>query len=115
MSRIIEEFENKQKKSRLPSFSVGDTVVVSKEIVEGKKKRIQKFEGLVIKMQNKSVRQTMVVRKLVDNVGVEKSFLVHSPLVKDIKVVNRGKVRRSRLYYLRDRIGKRATKVKSAK
>ena len=114
MSQIIEAIEKKEKKSNLPSISVGDTVIVSKEIVEGKKKRIQKFEGLVIKKQNSNIRATIVLRKFVDKIGVEKSFLIHSPLVKKIDVISKGKVRRAKLYYLRDRLGKSATKVKSA-
>ncbi len=115
MSQIIEKIEKDQMKKNLPSISVGDTVVVSKEIVEGEKKRIQKFQGLIIKMQNRYSKKTIVVRKFVDKIGVEKSFLIHSPLVKEIKVLKKGKVRRARLYYLRDRLGKKAITVKSAK
>ena len=113
MSVIIDEIEKKQLKSDIPSLSVGDTVVVSKLIVEGKKSRVQKFEGILIKKQNTGIRLSITVRKLVERVGVEKSFLVHSKLVPEIKVLKKGKVRRSKLYYLRDRQGKEATRIKS--
>lgn len=114
MNKLIVEFENKQMKNQWPVFAVGDTIVVSKEILEGKKKRIQKFQGLVIKMQNTRSRQTATVRKMVPGCGVEKTFLLQSPLIADIEVVRKGSVRRAKLYYLRDRIGKRATRVKAA-
>ena len=111
---VIEEIEKKMMKKDLPSVNVGDTVVISQEIVEGKKKRIQKFEGVVIKRQNTRQRTSVTLRKIVDKIGVEKSFMLYSPLVKNIEVTRKGKVRRARLFYLRDRVGKKATRVKAA-
>jgi large subunit ribosomal protein L19 len=115
MSLIIDKIEKQQMKKNTPAVSVGDTVVVSKEIIEGAKKRIQKFQGLVIKMQNRYAKKTIVVRKFVGKIGVEKSFLIHSPLVTNVEIIKKGKVRRAKLYYLRDRLGKKAVTVKSAK
>ena len=112
MKNIIEQIEKKQMTNRFDSYRVGDTVVVSKEIVEGEKRRIQKFEGLIIKVQNARSRQNITVRKIVGKVGVEKTFLVFSHLVKNIEVKQKGKVRRAKLFYLRERKGKRATRVK---
>ena len=109
----IDQLEKKAMKESLPSYSVGDTVVVSQQIVEGKKSRIQKYEGMVIKKKNAALRSSVTVRKLVDGSGVEKTFLVHSPLIKDIEVKKQGKVRRAKLYYIRERIGKKATTVKA--
>mgnify|MGYP000206043316 CR=1 FL=1 len=114
LSQYIHKLETEQMKSDLPTLNVGDTVEVSKEILEGKKKRIQKYEGLIIKKHGIRSRQSVTVRKISNGVGVEKTFLIHSPLVVDIKVKSRGKVRRSKLFYLRDRIGKKATRVKLA-
>ena len=114
MNKLIEEFEKGQMKNEWPAFSEGDTIVVSKEIVEGKKKRIQKYQGLVIKTQNTRSRKTVTVRKIVQGVGIEKTFLLQSPLVVNLEVVRKGSVRRSKLYYLRDRVGKSATRVKAA-
>ena len=98
----------------LPEINIGDTVVVSQEIVEGKKKRIQKFEGLVIKQQNNRNRTSVTLRKIVDKIGVEKSFKLYSPLIKNIEIKRRGKARRARLFYLRDRLGKSAIRTKAA-
>lgn len=112
MSKIIEEIEKKQMKETVPELNVGDTVRVSKMIVEGKKKRIQKFEGVVIKMQGHMSRLSFTVRKVIDRVGVEKSFLLHSSQVPEVEVLRRGKVRRAKLHYLRDRVGVKATRVK---
>ena len=108
---IIEEFEKKQMKRQVAHIREGDTVRVSKVIVEGKKKRTQRYEGVVVKMQSNLSKRTIFVRKVVDNIGVEKSFLLNSPLV-DVSVVSRGVVRRSRLFYLRDRIGSKARRIK---
>lgn len=112
MNQLIDKIEKDLCKNEVPDFNVGDTVAVSQKIVEGKKERIQKFQGLVIKKQHKFSRASLTVRKLVNNVGVEKTFLVHSPLVVKIERISEGKVRRAKLYYIRDRIGKKATKVK---
>ena len=95
----------------VPDFSAGDTLKVRVRVVEGNRKRIQLFEGVVIKRQGSGVRETFTVRKLSFGVGVERTFPLHSPIIDRIEVATRGDVRRAKLYYLRDRIGKRA-KVK---
>lgn len=111
MNDIIRELENEQIKKVVPEFKVGDTVRVSAKIVEGTKERIQVFEGVVLKRQNGGIRETFTVRRLSYGVGVEKTWPLHSPRVENIEVVRRGVVRRAKLFYLRDRIGK-AAKVK---
>ena len=111
MKDIIKSIEDAQLKPEVDSFRVGDTVRVSAKVVEGSRERIQVFEGTVIKRQNGSSRETFTVRKNSNGVGVEKTWPLHSPVVENIEVIRRGKVRRAKLYYLRDRIGKRA-KVK---
>lgn len=98
-------------KSETPKFSVGDTVKVSVNIREGERERIQMFEGTVIAKKGSGVAETFTVRRISYGVGVERVFPLHSPNVKDVQVVRYGKVRRSKLYYLRDRVGK-AAKVK---
>ncbi len=110
-SEIIKEIEAEQMKSDVDEFAVGDTVKVHAKIKEGNRERIQVFEGTVIKRQGGSNRETFAVRKTSNGVGVEKTWPLHSPTVTKIEVVRRGKVRRAKLYYLRDRVGKRA-KVK---
>ena len=113
MSQYIEEFEKKQMvENDYPTVGVGDTVIVHKEISEGKKTRIQRFQGLIIKKTGRFSRESITLRKIVDGIGVEKSFLLCSPLVKNIDVVSKGKGRRARLNYLRDRKGKAALRVK---
>ena len=107
----IREIEQKQLKAEIPNFGPGDTVKVHVKIKEGKRERIQIFEGVVLKRQGGSVRETFTVRKMSFGVGVEKIFPLHSPLVEKIEVVRKGRVRRAKLYYLRDRVGKSA-KVK---
>ena len=111
MKDYIAEIENAQKKEQLPEFGVGDTVKVSAKIIEGTRERIQDFEGTVIKVQGTGLRKTFTVRKLASGVGVEKTWPLHSPNVADVKVVRYGKVRRAKLFYLRERTGK-ATRVK---
>ncbi|NEZ46065.1 50S ribosomal protein L19 [Clostridium niameyense] len=111
MLEIIKEIEKEQLRSDLPKFNVGDTVKVHQKIKEGTRERIQVFEGTVLKRQNGGARETFTVRRLASGVGVEKTFPVNSPLIEKIEVVRRGKVRRAKLYYLRDRVGK-AAKVK---
>lgn len=111
MSEIIKEIEKEQMKQEVPSFNVGDTVRVYAKIKEGEKERIQVYEGVVLKMQNGSNRTTFTVRKISNGVGVEKTWPLHSPIVEKIEIVRRGKVRRAKLNYLRDRVGKKA-KVK---
>ncbi len=108
---IIKDIEDAQLREKPLEFNVGDTVRVSAQIKEGEKTRIQVFEGTVIKVQGKASRQTFTVRKNSNGVGVEKTWPVNSPLVVKVDVVRRGKARRAKLYYLRDRVGKRA-KVK---
>ena len=95
----------------IPEFAPGDTVNVHVRVVEGNKERVQQFKGVVIKRQGSGVRETYTVRKLSNGVGVERTFPIHTPTVAKIEVMIRGDVRRAKLYYLRDRIGKRA-KVK---
>ena len=110
-SEIIRSIEAEQLKAEVPVFSVGDTVKVYGKIKEGNRERIQVFEGTVIKKQGGSNRATFTVRKLSNGVGVEKTWPLHSPNVERVEVVRRGKVRRAKLFYLRDRVGK-AAKVK---
>ena len=95
----------------IPDFNSGDTVKVHVRVVEGNRQRVQVFEGVVLRRQGSGVRETFTVRKLSFSVGVERTFPVHSPVIEKIEVVTQGDVRRAKLYYLRDRIGKRA-KVK---
>jgi len=111
MNDIIKNIEQAQLKEEVPQFNVGDTVRVSAKIREGEKERIQVFEGTVIKMQGASSRATFTVRKISNGVGVEKTWPLHSPNVVKVDVVRLGKVRRAKLFYLRDRVGK-ASKVK---
>ena len=110
-NEIIKSIEAEQLKAEVPEFSVGDTVRVSAKIKEGNRERIQVFEGTVIKRQNGGLRETFTVRKNSNGVGVEKTWPLHSPVVENIEVIRRGKVRRAKLNYLRDRVGK-AAKVK---
>lgn len=111
MNEIIREIEKEQLKEKVDSFRVGDTVRVHGKIKEGNRERIQVFEGTVIKKQGGSTRATFTVRKNSNGVGVEKTWPLHSPNVEKVEVTRRGKVRRAKLFYLRDRVGKRA-KVK---
>lgn len=111
MSNIIESIEKAQMKEHVDEFRVGDTVKVYAKIREGEKERIQVFEGTVLKRQNGGFKETFTVRKTSNGVGVEKTWPVHSPNVEKIEVVRKGKVRRAKLNYLRDRVGKSA-KVK---
>ena len=107
----IKNLEASQMKESVDAFSVGDTVKVYGKIKEGNRERIQVFEGTVIKKQGGSNRATFTVRKISNGVGVEKTWPLHSPNVEKVEVVRQGKVRRAKLYYLRDRVGKKA-KVK---
>ena len=108
---MIKAFTNEQLKETLPQFNIGDTVRVSNKIKEGNRERIQMFEGTVIAKHGGGISATFTVRRVSYGVGVEKTFPVHSPNVEDVKVIRYGKVRRAKLYYLRDRVGK-ASKVK---
>ena len=105
---IIKSIEHEQLKSKIPELRVGNTVKVHVRIKEGNKERIQVFEGIIIKKQGGGVNATFTVRKNSYGVGVEKTFLVHSPLVEKVELVRVGKARRAKLYYLRDRVGKAA-------
>ena len=105
---IIKSIEHEQLKAKIPDLKVGNTVKVHVRIKEGNKERIQVFEGIIIKVQGSGVNKTFTVRKLSYGVGVEKTFLIHSPLVEKVEVVRVGKARRAKLFYLRDRIGKAA-------
>ena len=111
MNDIIKNIEAAQLKESVPSFNVGDTVRVSAKIKEGNRERIQVFEGTVLKRQGGGARETFTVRKTSNGIGVEKTWPVHSPHVERVEVVRRGKVRRAKLNYLRQRVGK-AAKVK---
>ena len=104
----ISKIEAAQMKSEVPQFRVGDTVKVSNRIKEGNRERTQIFEGTVIKIQGTGARKTFTVRKLPNGVGVEKTFPIHSPNVEGVEVTRQGKVRRAKLYYLRERTGKSA-------
>ena len=105
---IIKSIEHEQLKSSIPDLKIGNTVKVHVKIKEGNKERIQVFEGIIIKVQGAGVNKTFTVRKISYGVGVEKTFLVHSPLVERVELVRVGKARRAKLFYLRDRIGKAA-------
>ena len=105
---IIKSIEHEQLKNKIPELRVGNTVRVHVRIKEGNKERIQVFEGIIIKKQGGGVNSTFTVRKTSYGVGVEKTFLIHSPLVEKVEVVRVGKARRAKLYYLRDRVGKAA-------
>ena len=107
----ISAFVNEQLKTELPKFEIGDTVVVRNKIVEGSRERIQLFEGTVIAKRNGGISETFTVRRIAYGVGVEKTFPLHSPKVAKVEVIRHGKVRRAKLYYVRDRVGK-AAKVK---
>lgn len=113
MSEIIRSIEQAQLRSDLPSFEVGDTVRVQVKVVEGSRERLQAFEGVVIAKRNGSNRETFTVRRVSYGVGVERTFPLHSPRVDSVTVVRRGKVRRAKLYYLRNLQGK-AAKIKDA-
>ena len=110
-SALINHFEEAQLKKELPSIYVGDTVRVGIRISEGNKERVQPYEGVVIAKRHGGLNQTITVRRIFQGIGVERVFMVHSPQVAYIKVERRGKVRRAKLFYLRERVGK-ATRVK---
>ena len=110
---IIKSIEHEQMKNAIPDLKVGDTVRVHQKIKEGNRERIQVFEGIIIKKQGGGLNATFTVRRVAYGCGVEKTFLIHSPMVEKIEVVRVGKARRAKLYYLRDRLGK-AAKTKEA-
>lgn len=104
----IESIERSQFRDDIPAFSPGDTVKIHYKVVEAGRERIQMFQGVVIKKQNGGIRETFTVRKISFGVGVERTFPIHSPKIAKVEVITRGKVRRAKLYYLRDKIGKKA-------
>lgn len=108
---IIKAIENEGLKENPPEFSVGDTVRVMFRVIEGNKERIQAYEGIVIARKHGGLRETFTVRRISSGIGVERTFPVHSPKIESVEVVRKGKVRRSKLYYLRERTGK-AAKIK---
>ena len=111
MSEIIRSIEKAQLRTDLPKFNIGDTIRVFVKVVEGSRERLQAFEGTVIAKRNGSIRETFTVRRVSYGVGVERVFPVHSPNVAKVELVRNGRIRRAKLYYLRDRVGK-AAKVK---
>ena len=114
MPTIFEEIAAEHLRDNIPDFAVGDTVKVSVKVREGDRQRIQIFEGIVIKRRSSGVQETYTVRRISHGIGVERVFQLHSPMVDKIEVSRRGRVRRSKLYYLRDRVG-RAARVKEAR
>ena len=108
---ILKAFVNEQLKTELPKFKIGDTVRVHTKITEGQRERIQIYEGTVIAKRSGGINETFTVRRVSYGVGTERTFPLHSPNVDNVQVIRAGKVRRAKLYYLRDRVGKRA-KVK---
>ena len=111
---IIDQIEKEQLRNDVPSFNIGDTVRVMVKVKEGEKERIQAYEGVVIAKKGSSVRETFTVRRVSFGIGVERTFLLHSPRIDKIIVVRKGKVRRAKIYYIRDLSGK-AAKVKEDK
>ena len=111
MTDMLKQIEAEQLKSDAENFNVGDTVRVHAKIIEGTKERVQVFEGVVIKIQNGGINKMFTVRRISFGIGVEKTWPLHSPKVTKVEVVRKGRVRRAKLYYLRDRIGK-ATRLK---
>ena len=111
MNEVIRSIESAQLRSAIPAFAIGDTVRVFVKVVEGTRERLQAFEGVVIARRNGSARETFTVRRVSYGIGVERTFPLHSPRLDHIVVIRRGKVRRAKLYYLRNRSGK-AAKVK---
>ncbi len=108
MSNIIDAINKENLKESIPQFNVGDTVKVMVKVIEGERERLQAFEGIVIAKKHGGISETFTVRRMSFGVGVEKTFPIHSPKVADIQVVRRGRVRRAKLYYLRERTGKAA-------
>ncbi|MFT6181665.1 MAG: large subunit ribosomal protein L19 [Paracoccaceae bacterium] len=111
---IISKIEKEQMKSEVSDFRVGDTVKVHNRVVEGGKERIQMFQGIVLAMGGTGINKAFTIRKISYGVGVERVYPLHSPRIAKVEIISRGKVRRAKLHYLRDRVGKRAIQVKSA-
>lgn len=108
MNEKIKKIEDKYKRNDIPAFNVGDTIRVDYKVIEGKRERIQAFEGTVLKIQGEGNRKTFTVRKISSGIGVERTFPMNSPKIANIKVIREGKVRRAKLNYLRNRVGKAA-------
>ena len=108
---LVQAIEQEQLRSDIPDFRAGDTVRVYVKVIEGGKERIQPFEGVVITKRNQGLRSTFTVRKIAHSIGVERSFMLHSPRIDRIQVLRTGKVRRAKLYYLREKVG-RAARIK---
>ena len=108
---LIREIEQEQLKDNVPDFRAGDTVRVYVKVVEGNKERIQPFEGVVITKRNEGLKSSFTVRKISHSIGVERSFMLHSPRIDRVEVLRHGSVRRAKLYYLRDKVG-RAARIK---
>ena len=106
--KLVQEVTATQIRSDIPTIAIGDTVIVGVNIIEGNKKRVQDYQGLVIKMRGEGVSKSFVVRKISNGIGVERVFPINSPIIAYVKVVSHGKVRRAKLYYLRGRKGKSA-------
>jgi large subunit ribosomal protein L19 len=113
VNKIIQDIEKEQMQENVSEFNVGDTIKVFYKVFEGKKERIQPFEGVVLKVQGGGISKTFTVRKVVGGVGVEKTYMLHSPKITEIKVLRQGKTRKSKIFYLRDRIGSKASKIKA--
>jgi len=111
---LIHSIEQEQLRPDIPDFRAGDTVKVHVRVIEGGKERIQPFEGVVISKRNQGLRSSFTVRKISHSIGVERSFLLNSPRIDKIEVLRRGQVRRARLYYLREKVG-RAARIKEAR
>jgi len=111
---LVQAIEQEQLRPDIPDFRAGDTVRVYVKVIEGGKERIQPFEGVVITKRNEGLRSTFTVRKMSHSIGVERSFMLHSPRVDRIEVLRHGQVRRAKLYYLREKVG-RATRIKEAR
>lgn len=112
---VIDKIEREQMKDEVPNFGPGDTVEVHNRVIEGGKERIQIFKGIVLGRKGSGLNESLTVRKISNNEGVERVFQIHSPKMAKIVVTKRGKVRRAKLNYLRNRVGKSATTVKAAK
>lgn len=111
---LIRTIENEQLQEDLPDFRAGDTIRVHVRVVEGDRERVQPFEGVVITKRNEGLKSTFTVRKISHSIGVERSFMLHSPRIDRIEVLRQGKVRRAKLYYLRGKVG-RAARIKEAR
>jgi len=111
LKNLIKQIENDQKKENVPNIMVGDTVRIGFSIQEGNKQRIQNYQGIVVALSNSNLNKTVTVRRIFQGIGMERIFPIHSPLIKSIEILRQAKVRRAKLYYLRNRVGK-STRLK---